>query len=81
MFQQLMDDILREVRFAFTYLDDKFTIISSTDEHMYNLTQFKQLNHIGIIINLIKNEFLGTHRAPLLYRRKFNYWDLPHWLR
>jgi hypothetical protein len=60
-FQRFMDDILRELYFCFSYLDDILVFSRSPEEHEEHLrTLFNQLQRCGIIINPAKCVF----RAP-----------------
>ena len=59
-FQRLMDGILRDVSFAFVYLDDILVAIQSPQEHLQHLKQmFTLLSANGLIINKVKYVF-GT---------------------
>lgn len=68
-FQRLMDGILRDVSFAFVYLDDILVASHSPQEHIMHLRElFTLLSQNGMVINKAKcvfaaNEvdFLGHH--------------------
>lgn len=68
-FQRLMDGILRDVPFAFVYLDDILVASHSPQEHYQHLQQlFKLLSSNGLVINKAKCvfgadelDFLGHH--------------------
>ncbi|UYV75001.1 hypothetical protein LAZ67_12002062 [Cordylochernes scorpioides] len=60
-FQRFMHEVLRDLNFAFSYLDD--ILIASTDEKQHkehlNLV-FKRLNEYGLKINVSKSVFATT---------------------
>ena len=68
-FQRLMDGILRDVPFAFVYLDDILVARHSPQEHHQHLQQlFTLLSSNGLVINKAKCvfgddeiDFLGHH--------------------
>ena len=68
-FQRLMDGVLRDVSFAFVYLDDILVASHSAKEHIQHLQQlFKLLSANGLVINKTKCvfgakelDFLGHH--------------------
>lgn len=68
-FQRLMDGILRDVPFAFVYLDDILVASRSPQEHTQHLQQlFSLLSSNGLVINkakcifgVDKIDFLGHH--------------------
>ena len=68
-FQRLMDGVLRDVSFAFVYLDDILVANHSAKEHIQHLQQlFKLLSANGLVINKTKCvfgakelDFLGHH--------------------
>ena len=65
-FQRLMDGILRDVPFAFVYLDDILVASQSSKEHLQNLKQiFTLLSTNGLIINEVKCVF-GTDEVDFL---------------
>ncbi|GFN92154.1 Gag-Pol polyprotein [Plakobranchus ocellatus] len=54
-FQRLMDGILRDIPFAFVYLDDILVASCSSQEHAQHLEQlFKLLSANGLVINKAK---------------------------
>ncbi|KAK3701031.1 hypothetical protein RRG08_063284 [Elysia crispata] len=72
-FQRLMDGILRDIPFAFVYLDDILVASRSSQEHAQHLEQlFKLLSANGLVINKAKCifgaeelEFLGHHVSAI----------------
>ena len=72
-FQRLMDGILRDIPFAFIYLDDILVASRSSQEHAQHLEQlFKLLSANGLVINKAKCifgaeelEFLGHHVSAI----------------
>ena len=65
-FQRLMDGILRDVPFAFVYLDDILVASQSPQEHLQHLKQiFTLLSANGLIINKAKCVF-GTDELDFL---------------
>lgn len=57
-FQRLMDSVLRDLPFLFTYLDDILIASSSKAEHMAHLrTLFERLSQHGLIVNPAKCQF------------------------
>ena len=68
-FQRLMDGVLRDVSFAFVYLDDILVASHSAKEHIQHLQQlFKLLSTNGLVINKTtcvlgakELDFLGHH--------------------
>ncbi|UYV84003.1 hypothetical protein LAZ67_X000860 [Cordylochernes scorpioides] len=67
-FQRFMHEVLRDLNFAFSYLDD--ILIASTDEKQHkehlNLV-FKRLNEYGLKINVSKSVFAATEIEFLGY--------------
>ncbi|GFR58809.1 Pol polyprotein [Elysia marginata] len=54
-FQRLMDGVLRDISFAFVYLDDILVASHSTKEHSQHLQQLsKLLSANGLVINKTK---------------------------
>ena len=54
-FQRLMDGILRDIGFAFVYLDDILVASVSTSQHMEHLRRiFELLSSNGLVINKSK---------------------------
>ena len=72
-FQRLMDGILRDIPFAFVYLDDILVASRSSQEHAQHLEQlFKLLSANGLVINKAKCifgaeelDFLGHHVSAI----------------
>ena len=72
-FQRLMDGILRDIPFAFIYLDDILVASRSSQEHAQHLEQlFKLLSANGLVINKAKCifgaeelDFLGHHVSAI----------------
>ncbi|GFN87854.1 transposon ty3-g Gag-Pol polyprotein [Plakobranchus ocellatus] len=72
-FQRLMDGILRDIPFAFVYLDDILVASRSSQEHAQHLEQlFKLLSANGLVINKAKCifgaeelDFLGYHVSAI----------------
>ncbi|GFO36114.1 Pol polyprotein [Plakobranchus ocellatus] len=72
-FQRLMDGILRDIPFAFLYLDDILVASRSSQEHAQHLEQlFKLLSADGLVINKAKYifgaeelDFLGHHVSAI----------------
>ncbi|GFO32837.1 Gag Pol polyprotein [Plakobranchus ocellatus] len=72
-FQRLMDGILRDIPFAFIYLDDILVASRSSQEHAQHLEQlFKLLYANGLVINKAKCifgaeelDFLGHHVSAM----------------
>ena len=57
-FQRFMDDICRDSRFVFVYLDDILVASRSLDEHLQHLRAlFQRLGDQGLVINPSKCEF------------------------
>ncbi|UYV69220.1 hypothetical protein LAZ67_6002864, partial [Cordylochernes scorpioides] len=58
-FQRFMHEVLRNLDFAFVYLDD-ILVASKTEEEYYShlVTLFSRLNSYGLRINLSKSKFL-----------------------
>ncbi|GFO24401.1 Gag-Pol polyprotein [Plakobranchus ocellatus] len=71
-FQGLMDGVLRDVPFAFVYLDDILVASHSPQEHSQHLQHlFTLLSSNGLVINKAKGifgayelDFLGHHISP-----------------
>jgi len=57
-FQRFMDDVLRYLPFAYTYLDDLLIASSRPAEHLSHiLTVLERLQRHGLTINVAKSEF------------------------
>ena len=57
-FQHLMDKVIRDLDFAFVYLDDILIASRSRQEHRAHLRQlFQKLNEHGLAIHLAKCKF------------------------
>ncbi|UYV82469.1 hypothetical protein LAZ67_21002319, partial [Cordylochernes scorpioides] len=58
-FQRFMHEVLRNLDFAFVYLDDILVASKTEEEHYSHLeTLFSRLNSYGLRINLSKSKFL-----------------------
>ncbi|UYV65657.1 hypothetical protein LAZ67_3004985, partial [Cordylochernes scorpioides] len=58
-FQRFMHEVLRNLDFAFVYLDDILVASETEEEHYSHLgTLFSRLNSYGLRINLSKSKFL-----------------------
>ncbi|UYV62287.1 hypothetical protein LAZ67_2000001 [Cordylochernes scorpioides] len=58
-FQRFMHEVLRNLDFAFVYLDDILVASKTDEEHYSHLeTLFSRLNSYGLRINLSKSKFL-----------------------
>ncbi|UYV70202.1 hypothetical protein LAZ67_7002164, partial [Cordylochernes scorpioides] len=58
-FQRFMHEVLRNLDFAFVYLDDILVASKTEEEHYIHLeTLFSRLNSYGLRINLSKSKFL-----------------------
>lgn len=65
-FQRFMDDILRDMPFAFPYLDDVLIASSSVEEHKSNLDQlFRRYAECGLVLNADKCQ-LGKDAVTFL---------------
>ena len=68
-FQRFMDEVLRGLHFAYTYIDDVLIASSTPKEHLHHLRLvLERLCEHGIVINVAKSqfgvpslEFLGHH--------------------
>lgn len=60
-FQRLMDTLMREHRFMYTYLDDQLASSGSTEQHRNHLrTLFSTLNENGMVVNAKKSQFFKS---------------------
>lgn len=65
-FQRFMDEVLRDLDFCFTYIDDILIASSSLEEHLRHLEiLFSRLRQFGVVINPAKCVF-GQERVKFL---------------
>ena len=67
-FQRFIDEVLRDLDFAYAYIDDILVASSSLEEHRHHLeTLFQRLKDYGVVINPGKCTFGQTEVKFLGY--------------